>query len=106
MSKRASINLRERPARGVTISPGNERQQSPPGTADDDNRFPSLRKRFRLGEFLAEYFIKLIAFISFAVNTLAGVPAIVFGLGTFVQFVGTGMDKPFGFTEPHWGQYL
>jgi phosphate transport system permease protein len=34
--------------------------------------------------------------IRFAVNTLAGVPAIVFGLfglGFFVQFVGGGMDK-------------
>ncbi|MEK9139247.1 MAG: phosphate ABC transporter permease PstA [Bacteroidota bacterium] len=36
--------------------------------------------------------------IRFAVNTLAGVPAIVFGLfglGFFVQFVGSGMDKLF-----------
>jgi len=36
--------------------------------------------------------------IRFAVNTLAGVPAIVFGLfglGFFVQFVGGGMDKAF-----------
>lgn len=36
--------------------------------------------------------------IRFAVNTLAGVPSIVFGLfglGFFVQFVGTGMDKLF-----------
>jgi phosphate transport system permease protein len=36
--------------------------------------------------------------IRFAVNTLAGVPAIVFGLfglGFFVQFVGSGMDKVF-----------
>lgn len=34
--------------------------------------------------------------IRFAVNTLAGVPAIVFGLfglGFFVQFVGSGMDR-------------
>jgi phosphate transport system permease protein len=37
--------------------------------------------------------------IRFAVNTLAGVPAIVFGLfglGFFVQFVGGGMDKVLG----------
>lgn len=36
--------------------------------------------------------------IRFAVNTLAGVPAIVFGLfglGFFVQFVGSGMDRMF-----------
>jgi phosphate transport system permease protein len=36
--------------------------------------------------------------IRFAVNTLAGVPSIVFGLfglGFFVQFVGTGMDRLF-----------
>ncbi len=36
--------------------------------------------------------------IQFAVNTLAGVPAIVFGLfglGFFVQFVGGGMDQLF-----------
>ncbi len=36
--------------------------------------------------------------IRFAVNTLAGIPAIVFGLfglGFFVQFVGSGMDKVF-----------
>lgn len=45
--------------------------------------------------------------IRFAVNTLAGVPAIVFGLfglGFFVQFVGGGMDKAFGNVELHWGQ--
>jgi phosphate transport system permease protein len=36
--------------------------------------------------------------IRFAVNTLAGIPAIVFGLfglGFFVQFVGIGMDRAF-----------
>ena len=36
--------------------------------------------------------------IRFAVNTLAGVPSIVFGLfglGFFVQFIGAGMDKVF-----------
>jgi phosphate transport system permease protein len=45
--------------------------------------------------------------IRFAVNTLAGVPAIVFGLfglGFFVQFVGSGMDKIAGGTELRWGQ--
>lgn len=46
--------------------------------------------------------------IRFAVNTLAGVPAIVFGLfglGFFVQFVGAGMDKAFtGGGELRWAQ--
>jgi phosphate transport system permease protein len=42
-----------------------------------------------------------------AVNNLAGVPSIVFGLfglGFFVQFVGTGMDKIFHGGERVWGQ--
>lgn len=46
--------------------------------------------------------------IRFAVNTLAGVPAIVFGLfglGFFIQFVGSGMDSLFsGGAELKWGQ--
>ncbi|MDI6803786.1 MAG: phosphate ABC transporter permease PstA [Bacteroidota bacterium] len=46
--------------------------------------------------------------IQFAVNTLAGVPAIVFGLfglGFFVQFVGGGMDKLFsGDGQLKWAQ--
>jgi phosphate transport system permease protein len=46
--------------------------------------------------------------IRFAVNTLAGVPAIVFGLfglGFFVQFVGTGMDSLFSGTgQMRWAQ--
>lgn len=51
--------------------------------------------------YLAEYvragsiFAKI---IRFAVNTLAGIPSIVFGLfglGFFIQFVGTGMDRLF-----------
>lgn len=45
--------------------------------------------------------------IRFAVNTLAGVPAVVFGLfglGFFVQFLGTGMDKALGGIELRWGQ--
>lgn len=44
--------------------------------------------------------------IRFAVNTLAGVPAIVFGLfglGFFIQFVGTGIDTMAG-ENLHWGQ--
>ncbi|MBI5472707.1 MAG: phosphate ABC transporter permease PstA [Ignavibacteriae bacterium] len=45
--------------------------------------------------------------IRFAVNTLAGVPSIVFGLfglGFFVQFVGTGMDNLFGGVTLKWAQ--
>jgi phosphate transport system permease protein len=46
--------------------------------------------------------------IRFAVNTLAGVPAIVFGLfglGFFVQFVGSGMDSVFsGGAQLRWAQ--
>jgi phosphate transport system permease protein len=45
--------------------------------------------------------------VRFAVNTLAGVPAIVFGLfglGFFIQFVGSGMDRAFGDGELRWGQ--
>lgn len=46
--------------------------------------------------------------IRFAVNTLAGVPAIVFGLfglGFFVQFVGSGMDQlASGGKELRWAQ--
>ncbi len=46
--------------------------------------------------------------IRFAVNTLAGVPSIVFGLfglGFFIQFVGAGMDKVFTSGQTLvWGQ--
>lgn len=46
--------------------------------------------------------------IRFAVNTLAGVPSIVFGLfglGFFIQFVGTGMDAAFtDGVELRWAQ--
>ena len=46
--------------------------------------------------------------IRFAVNTLAGVPAIVFGLfglGFFIQFVGSGVDKTlYNDGLLHWGQ--
>jgi phosphate transport system permease protein len=51
--------------------------------------------------YLSEYAKKNSVFtklIRFAVNTLAGVPSIVFGLfglGFFVQFIGVGMDKVF-----------
>lgn len=46
--------------------------------------------------------------IRFSVNTLAGVPAIVFGLfglGFFIQFVGKGIDSVlYGGIELKWGQ--
>lgn len=45
--------------------------------------------------------------IRFAVNTLSGIPAIVFGLfglGFFIQFVGTGMDNAFNGGQLAWGQ--
>jgi phosphate transport system permease protein len=50
------------------------------------------------------FFTKL---IRFAVNTLAGVPSIVFGLfglGFFIQFIGSGIDKTFSGGQLHWGQ--
>lgn len=61
--------------------------------------------------YLAEYSgrtSRLARMIRFGVTTLAGVPAIVFGLfglGFFIQFVGTGMDSLFsGEGELVWGQ--
>ncbi|HYF01986.1 MAG TPA: phosphate ABC transporter permease PstA [Patescibacteria group bacterium] len=45
--------------------------------------------------------------VRFGVNTLAGVPSIVFGLfglGFFVQFVGKGADAALGNTGIVWGQ--
>ncbi len=51
---------------------------------------------------------KIVRAIRFAVNTLAGIPSIVFGLfglGFFIQFMGSGMDKvlsPDGVIR--WGQ--
>ena len=45
--------------------------------------------------------------IRFAVNTLSGIPAIVFGLfglGFFVQFVGGGMDRVLNGGNLAWGQ--
>jgi phosphate transport system permease protein len=52
----------------------------------------------------SSFFTKM---IRFAVNTLAGVPSIVFGLfglGFFVQFIGSGMDKAFHNNVMLWGQ--
>ena len=60
--------------------------------------------------FLSEYVVQespVVKAIRFAVNTLAGIPSIVFGLfglGFFVQFVGSGMDHTFGGTTVRWGQ--
>ncbi len=45
--------------------------------------------------------------IRFSVNTLAGVPSIVFGLfglGFFIQFAGRGIDSVFLDGKLHWGQ--
>ena len=42
-----------------------------------------------------------------AVNNLAGVPSIVFGLfglGFFISFLGGSLDAAFGSAEPHWGK--
>ena len=50
---------------------------------------------------------KLARFIRFAVSNLASVPSIVFGLfglGFFVQFVGTGIDSVISPNEPIWGK--
>jgi phosphate transport system permease protein len=60
--------------------------------------------------YLSEYTArgsKLAQFIRFAVNTLAGIPAIVFGLfglGFFVQFTGSGLDKIFSPGSLKWAQ--
>ncbi len=61
--------------------------------------------------YLHEYASKKQSFftkmIRFAVNTLAGVPAIVFGLfglGFFIQFIGSGVDKTLYGGQLHWGQ--
>lgn len=61
--------------------------------------------------YLSEYASQksiLTRLIRFAVNTLAGVPSIVFGLfgfGFFIQFVGAGIDQAtFGTAEMRWSQ--
>ena len=60
--------------------------------------------------YLSEYVdrqSKLAQVIRFAVNTLAGIPAIVFGLfglGFFVQFTGSRLDRVFSPDALHWAQ--
>lgn len=60
--------------------------------------------------YLSEYVnreSKIARSVRFAVNTLAGIPAIVFGLfglGFFVQFVGGGMDSFFSGDKLVWAQ--
>ncbi|MBP6550719.1 MAG: phosphate ABC transporter permease PstA [Flavobacterium sp.] len=50
---------------------------------------------------------KFAAAVRFSIRTLAVVPSIIFGLfglGFFIQFVGSGMDNAFNGGELHWGQ--
>ncbi len=50
---------------------------------------------------------KFAAAVRFSIRTLAVVPSIIFGLfglGFFIQFVGTGMDSTFNNGQLHWGQ--
>jgi phosphate transport system permease protein len=50
---------------------------------------------------------KFAAAVRFSIRTLAVVPSIIFGLfglGFFIQFVGTGMDSAFSDGQLHWGQ--
>ena len=50
---------------------------------------------------------KFAAAVRFSIRTLAVVPSIIFGLfglGFFIQFVGTGMDTAFNAGKLHWGQ--
>jgi phosphate transport system permease protein len=50
---------------------------------------------------------KFAAAVRFSVRTLAVVPSIIFGLfglGFFIQFIGSGIDKTFNNGVLHWGQ--
>ncbi|MDB5105673.1 MAG: phosphate transporter permease [Fibrobacteres bacterium] len=100
--------------------------QAPSGGMTEGGIFPAIVGTFMLvvimslvgvpvgtitAIYLSEYTSRgsrIAKFIRFAVNTLAGIPAIVFGLfglGFFVQFTGKGLDRLF--SEPgtlHWAQ--
>ena len=59
-----------------------------------------------LTEYAAEN-SKFAAAVRFSVRTLAVVPSIIFGLfglGFFIQFIGTGIDNTFNDGQLHWGQ--
>jgi len=62
------------------------------------------------GIFLSEYTASnswFTSLVRFAINTLAGVPSIVFGLfgvGFFIQFVGKSIDVYSGHIDPVWGK--
>lgn len=50
---------------------------------------------------------KIAAAVRFSIRTLAVVPSIIFGLfglGFFIQFVGSGIDDAFNNGQLHWGQ--
>ncbi len=50
---------------------------------------------------------RLARWVRVAVANLAGVPSIVFGLfglGFFIHFVGSGLDRALGYQELHWAQ--
>lgn len=50
---------------------------------------------------------KIAAAVRFSIRTLAVVPSIIFGLfglGFFIQFVGSGIDDTFNNGQLHWGQ--
>ena len=50
---------------------------------------------------------KIAAAVRFSVRTLAVVPSIIFGLfglGFFIQFLGSGIDNTFNDGQLHWGQ--
>jgi phosphate transport system permease protein len=99
--------------------------QSPSGGMTEGGIYPAIIGTFMLviimslvgvpvgtitAVYLSEYTSrgsKFAQFIRFAVNTLAGIPAIVFGLfglGFFVQFTGGGLDKILSPGTLRWAQ--